>query len=59
MEEKLQGRSSIIGSYKIDKNRIEEMDKPKTLYVQSMDMNQGGGMLVGGRYRAEGNKGEN
>ena len=40
--EKVQGIRSIIGRYKIDKGRLRiiwEMEKPKNLYVQAMDMN--------------------
>ena len=42
MREKVQGISSIRGRYKIDRGRVRivwEMEKPKNLYVQSMDMN--------------------
>ena len=42
MEEKVQERRSIIGRYKIDKGRLRivwEMEKPKSLYVQPMDIN--------------------
>ena len=49
MGEKVQGIRSINGRYKIDRLRIvQEMEKPKNLYVQPKDMNQGEGMLVGG-----------
>ena len=49
MGEKVQGLRSINGRYKIDRLRIvQEMEKPKNLYVQPKDMNQGEGMLVGG-----------
>ena len=62
MGEKIQGIKSISGSrYKIDRGRLRivwEMEKPKNLYVLPMDMNWGGGMMVGGRYRVEGNKEE-
>ena len=34
------------------------MEKPKNLYVQPRDMNLGGGILEGGAYRVEGNKGK-
>ena len=39
--EKLQGIRSIIDRYKIDRRRLRivwEMEKPKNLYVQPMDM---------------------
>ena len=39
MGEKVQGIRSIIGSFKIERGRlrtVEEMEKPKNLYVQSM-----------------------
>ena len=42
MEEKVPGIRSIIGRYKIDRGRlriVQEMEKPKNLYVQPMDMN--------------------
>ena len=40
MGEKVQGLRSINGRYKIDRLRIvQEMEKPKNLYVQPMDMN--------------------
>ena len=42
MEEKVEGIRSINGSYKIVRGRFRivwEMEKPKNLYVQSMDMN--------------------
>ena len=51
---KVQGIRSINGKYKIDRGRlrlVQEMEKPKILYVQLMDMNSGGGMLVGGGER--------
>ena len=41
-EEKAQGRRSINGRYKIDRGRLKivrEMEQPKNLYVQPMDMN--------------------
>ena len=41
-EKKVQGIRSINGRYKIDRGRLRilwEMEKPKNLYVQSMDMN--------------------
>ena len=47
---KVQGIRSINGRYKIDRGRLRivwEMEKPKNLYVQLMDMNSGGGLLVG------------
>ena len=49
---KVQGISSIIGRYKIDRGMlrtVEEKEKPKNLHVRSMDMYQGGGQNVGGR----------
>ena len=61
MGEKVQGIRSITGSYKIGRGRLRtvwEMEKPKNLYVWPMDMNWGGGMMVGGGYKEEGNKGE-
>ena len=42
MRKKIQGIRSIIGRYKIDRERLRiiwEMEKPKNLYVQPMDMN--------------------
>ena len=42
MGEKIQGIRSIIDRYKIDRGRLKivwEMEKPKILYVQPMDMN--------------------
>ena len=48
---KIQGIRSINGRYKIDRGRLRivwEMEKPKNLYVQPTDMNQGEGMMVGG-----------
>ena len=50
MGEKVQGRRSINGRYKTDRERLRivwEMEKPKNLYVRPMDMNYRGGMLVG------------
>ena len=41
-EEKGQGVRSIIGRHKTDRGRlriVQEMEKPKNLYVQTMDMN--------------------
>ena len=47
-----QGIRSINGRYKIDKKGrlkiVQEMQKPKNLYVQPMDMNYSGGMWEGG-----------
>ena len=48
----VQGIRNINDKYKIDRGRLRivwKMGKPKNLYVQPMDMNQGGGegMLVG------------
>ena len=40
--EKVQGRRSINGRYKIDRGRLRivwEVEKPKNLYIQPMDMN--------------------
>ena len=40
--EKVQGIRSIIGRYKIDRGRLRivwEIEKPKNVYVQPMDMN--------------------
>ena len=42
MGEKVQGIRSINGRYKIDRVRLRivwEMEKPKNLYVQPMDVN--------------------
>ena len=42
MEKKLQGIRSINGRYKTDRGRLrtaQEMEKPKNLYVQPMDVN--------------------
>ena len=42
MTERLQGIRNIIGRHKINKGRLRivwEMEKPKNLYIQSMDMN--------------------
>ena len=42
MGEKVKGIRSIDGRYKIDRGRlriIQEMEKPKNLYVRPMDMN--------------------
>ena len=42
MGRKVQGIRSIIGRYKIDRGRfkiVQEMEKPKKLYEQPMDMN--------------------
>ena len=41
-ERKVQGIRIINGRYKIDRGRLrigQEMEKPKNLYVRSMDMN--------------------
>ena len=51
MGEKVQGIRGINGRCKIDRGRLRiawEMEKPKYLYVQPMDMNEGGGVIVGG-----------
>ena len=48
---KIQRISSINGRQKIDRGRVrivQEMQKPKNLYVLPMDMNYRGGMWVGG-----------
>ena len=40
--EMVQGIKSINGRHKIDRGRlriVQEMEKPKNLYVQTMDMN--------------------
>ena len=45
MGEKVQGIGSLNGRHKIDRGRvrtIEEIEKPKNLHVQPMDMNEGG-----------------
>ena len=42
MEEKGTGNRNIIGSHKTDRGRlrtVQEMEKPKNLYVQPMDIN--------------------
>ena len=42
IREKVQGIRSINGRYKIDRGKLRvvwDMDKPKNLYVQYMDMN--------------------
>ena len=42
MEKKIQGLRSIIGRYKIDRRRsrtVQEMEKPKNVYAQPIDMN--------------------
>ena len=42
MGEKVQGIRGINGRYKIDRGRLRlvwEIEKPKNLYVQPMDMN--------------------
>ena len=60
MVAKVQGIRSISGRYKIDGGRlriVEEMEKPKNLYVWSMDMNSGGECWRQEACRAEGNKG--
>ena len=56
-EEKVQRMSSINGRQKIDRRRLRiayEMEKPKNLYVQPIDMNQGGGMQVAGVVQGRG-----
>ena len=60
MGEKVQGIRSINGRYKIERGRLRivwEMEKPKNLYVQPMDMNQVGGRMVRGWYKEKGIKG--
>ena len=50
MGEKVRRLRSKIGRYKIDRGRlriVQEMEKPKNLYVRPMGMNWGGGMLEG------------
>ena len=52
MGEKVQGIRSINGRYKIDRGSLRiawEMEKPKNLYVQPMDMNSGGRGNASGR----------
>ena len=42
VREKVQGIRTIIGRYKIDRGRLRivwEMEKPRYLYVQPMEMN--------------------
>ena len=42
MREKVQGLRNQIGRYKIDRGGVKnsmEMEKPKNLYAQPMDMN--------------------
>ena len=42
MGEKVQGTRNINGRYKIDRGRlrtVQEIETPKNLYVQPMDMN--------------------
>ena len=55
---KVQGIRSIIGRYKTDRGKLRivwEMEKPKNLYVQPTDMNEGvGGMLVRGAVHSRG-----
>ena len=53
----VQGIRSINGRHKIDRRRlriVQEMEKPKILYVWPMDMNLGGGMLLGGGVQGRG-----
>ena len=65
MEEKIQGIRSIHGRYKIDRGRLRivwEMEKPKTLHVQHMDMNSGGkaaGIRCAGWWGLKGRKWDN
>ena len=57
MGEKLQGIRSTNGRYEIDRGRliiVWEMETPNNLYVRPMDMNKGGGMLVGVVVQGEG-----
>ena len=62
MGKKVQGIRSINGRYKIDKRRlriVKEMEKPKNLYVQPIDMIEGGWECWREeRCKAEGNKRE-
>ena len=56
---KVQRLKSIIGRYKIDRGRFRtlyEMEKPKNLYVQPMDMEDAGGRAVQGRGGKRGRK---
>ena len=49
--EKIQGIRSIIGRYKMDRGRlriVQEMEKPKNLYVQSVDISWGNDVGMGG-----------
>ena len=51
MGKKVQGLRRIIGKYGIDRGRlriVQEMEKPKNLYVRPMDMNKSGGMMAAG-----------
>ena len=51
MWRKVQGIRSIIGRYKIDMGRLRivwEMEKPKNLYAQPMDMNKEGDCCMEG-----------
>ena len=51
MTSQAQGIRSINGRFKIDRGQLRiawEMEKPKNVYVRPMNMNYGGGMLVGG-----------
>ena len=58
----VQGSSSIAGRDKIDRGRLRivwEMEKPKNLYVQLVDMNWGQGRCWWEAVcSAKGNKGE-
>ena len=56
-EEKVQGIRSINGTYKIDRmnlSTVQEIEKPKNLYVQPMDMSQGDRDAVEGRVQSRG-----
>ena len=59
---KVQGIRSMNGRFKIDRGRLRkawELEKPKNLYVKSIDMNWRAGNAGGsGGCKAKGNKGE-
>ena len=51
MGEKVQGIRGTIGRHKIDRGRlriVQEMEKPKNLYVQSVDISWGNDVGMGG-----------
>ena len=57
MGEKIPGIRSINGRYKIDRawlRMVWEMEKPRNLHVQPMDMNYRGGCWMVGKCRVEG-----